>query len=79
MKQTSFVFVFDFLQLCGNSDQILGVREYYDFWLKGNLCMVSNFFKIYLFIYLGHAAQLAGSQFPDQGLNPGHGTGSAKS
>ena len=32
-----------------------------------------------IFIYFGCAAQLAGSQFPDQGLNLGHGSESAES
>ena len=30
------------------------------------------FYFIYLFIFCGHVSQLAGSQFPDQGLKPSH-------
>ena len=32
-----------------------------------------------LFFFFGHTMRLAGSQFPDQGLNPGHGSESAES
>lgn len=32
-----------------------------------------------LFFFFGHASRLAGSQFPDLGLNPGHGSESPES
>ena len=42
------------------------------------LCV--TFGKLFLFVFFfGCVAQLAGSLFPDQGLNLGHGSESAKS
>lgn len=48
--------------------------------IQSNLCFstLQFFNKMYLFI-LGHAAWLAGSPFPKQGLNPGHGSESPDS
>ena len=40
---------------------------------------ISGFFVCLFCFVFGHVAQLAGSQFPDQGLNLGHGGESAKS
>ena len=40
-------------------------------------CSLWNFF--FFFFNFVCAAQLAGLQFPDQGLNPGHGSESAES
>ena len=34
---------------------------------------------VHIFFFFGHTARLAGSQFPDQGLNPGHGSESLES
>lgn len=39
-------------------------------------------FALFSFFFkkiVGHAAQLGGSSFPDQGVNPHHGSESAKS
>ena len=36
-----------------------------------------NFFFLF-FQYFGHGVQLVGSEFPSQGLNPDHGSDSAK-
>ena len=37
----------------------------------GKVCKEQNHIHLLLFIYFGHTAWLAGSQFPNQGLNPG--------
>ena len=37
----------------------------------GKVCKEQNHSHLLLFIYFGHTAWLAGSQFPSQGLNPG--------
>ena len=45
-----------------------------------NLAKHAQLQSFYLFIYsFGLASQLAGSQFPDQGLNPGHSSESLES
>ena len=36
----------------------------------GKVCKEQNHSHLLLFIYFGHTAWLAGSQFPSQGLNP---------
>ena len=43
---------------------------------KGALASEQFFFN---FFFFGHATQFAGSQFPHQGLNPGHDSESLES
>ena len=45
------------------------------------ICLQFFFFFNFYFLnyYFVFSAQLEGSQFPDQGLNPGHGSGSPES
>ena len=50
--------------------------------IRGGKLYLSKFFLshgFYLFIYFGRATWLAGSQFHDQGLNPGHSSESPES
>ena len=41
--------------------------------------MLLQMTEFHSFPFFGHAARLAGSQFPDWGLNPGHGSESPES
>ena len=47
--------------------------------IKNEFLWLLVFLPFHLLIYFGHAAQLVGTQSPDQGLNPGHSSGSAES
>ena len=66
-----------------NPDFIPGHRQIlvlFFFFLKQNdILFIYLFISIYLYIYLLASLRLSGSQFPDQGLNPGHGSESLES
>ena len=57
--------------------QHIGLTSHHD----AGSCVGIVFLSFFLsfFLCFGRTAQLVGSQFPDQGLNPGHGSENTKS
>ena len=57
--------------------QMSGPTAINKYFMKNLLCLLSKLrtiirITIYDYFSFGHTTGLAGSQFPDQGLNPGH-------
>ena len=50
-----------------------------DLFLSSNFMQLSMYYFYFIIFFFGHAAQLVGSQFPDQGLNMGHSSESTES